>query len=94
MVGDDTDLLVLLCYHANTDDGYNVFFKPEPKANAKSSKVWNIQKTRKSLGDGVYSNILFIHALLGCDSTSRVHGIGKAAVLRKVINNINFRKLA
>ena len=49
---------------------------------------------RKSLGDVVCSNILLIHAILGCDFTSSVYGIGKAASLRKVINNGNFLKLA
>ena len=90
LIADDTDLLVLLCYHANRDDGYNIFFTPQPKASAKSVKVWNIKEMRKSLGDVVCSNILFIHALLGCDSTSSVYGIGKAASLRKVMNNRNF----
>ena len=28
LVGDDTDLLVLLCYHASLDS-YNLFFRPE-----------------------------------------------------------------
>ena len=54
----------------------------------------NIKEKRKTLGDVVCSNILFIHALLVCDSTSSVHGIGKAASLRKVKNNGNFLKLA
>ena len=49
---------------------------------------------RKSWGDVASSNILFIHALLGCDSTSSVHGTGKAASLGKVMNNRNFLKLA
>ena len=30
LVGDDTDLLVLLCYHANLDS-CDIFFRPEPK---------------------------------------------------------------
>ena len=34
LVGDDTDLLVLLFYHVDMD-GHEVFFRPEPKATAK-----------------------------------------------------------
>ena len=30
LVGDSTDLLILLCYHAK-DDSNDIFFKPEPK---------------------------------------------------------------
>ena len=33
-----TDLLVLLCYHANLDS-YNILFRPEPKKNTKNPKV-------------------------------------------------------
>ena len=36
LVGDDTDLLVLLCYHAS-EDGYDLYFRPEPKANARGA---------------------------------------------------------
>ena len=38
VVGDDTDLLVLLCYHAS-NDGYDLYFRPEPKANARGARV-------------------------------------------------------
>ena len=30
LVGDNTDLLILLCYHANLDS-HSIFFRPEPK---------------------------------------------------------------
>ena len=33
------------------------------------------------------ANILFLHALLGCDTTSRLFGIGKAAILKKFKTN-------
>lgn len=88
LIGDDTDLLVLLCCHAVTDSK-NVYFQLEPKAKAKKRRVWDIMETMKALGD-VCNNILFIHALVGCDSTSRVHGIGNAATLQKVMNNKTF----
>ena len=40
LAGDDTDLLVLLCYHAS-EDGCDVYFRPEPraKANARGARV-------------------------------------------------------
>ena len=34
LFGDDTDLLVLLCYHAS-EDGYDLYFRPEPKAKTR-----------------------------------------------------------
>ena len=38
LVGDDTDLLVLLCYHASLDI-CNLLLKPEQKKNAKDIRV-------------------------------------------------------
>jgi hypothetical protein len=40
VIGDDTDLLVLLCYYMDEHSEYNVFLKPQ----SKNSKIefWNI----------------------------------------------------
>ena len=35
-----------------------------------------------------------MHALLGCDTTSRVHGIGKPAALKKILTSDCFLALA
>jgi len=34
LVGGDTDLLVLLCFYTRSD-GFDLYFKPEPKANSR-----------------------------------------------------------
>ena len=39
----------------------------------------------KKLGHSIYNNILFAHAILGCDTTSRLHGIRKGVVLKKLV---------
>ena len=67
LVGDDTDLLVLLCYHANLDS-YNIFFRPEPKKNTKNPKVWDIKAVKEALGPEICNSVLFLHAILGCDT--------------------------
>jgi len=69
VVGDYTDLLVLLYYHASLDS-HNIFFKPEPKKNTKKPRIWNIAAIKEQLWPEVCSNILFLHAMLGCDTTS------------------------
>ena len=48
LVGEDTDLLILLCYHASLDS-HNIFFRPEPKKTAKKPKVWDIKDVILSL---------------------------------------------
>ena len=82
LVGDDTDLIVLLCYHANME-AHDLFFHPESKSNTKKNRIWNIKAIKQMLGPDICNHILFIHALLGCDTTSRLYGIGKGASLKR-----------
>lgn len=46
LVDDDTDLLVLLCYHESLKS-YDLFFCPQPKKNTKITPIWNIKATKK-----------------------------------------------
>ena len=92
-IGDNTDLLILLIYHANLDS-CSLFFKPEPKKSTKNSRVWNIHAVKRQLGPDICSNILFLHAILGCDTTSQPHGIGKGNSLKKFRDCNHFRDLA
>ena len=94
LTGEDTDLLVLLLYHAEMD-AKELFFRPEPRQRDMIlRKLWDMKKTKTVLGRNVTSSILFVHALLGCDTTSRVHGIGKGIALKKAKTNAQFRQLA
>ena len=93
LVGDDTDLLVLLCYHASLES-HDLFFCPEPKKNTKQPCTWNIKAVKQRLGPDMCQHILFLHAFLGCDTTSRLHGIGKGASLKKYQTNNSFREQA
>ena len=93
LVGDDTDLLILLCFHTEMD-AHDLFFQPEPRANLTRRRVWNIKVLKEKLGEDVCNNILFIHTILGCDTTSRVHGIGKGASLKKFLFSHYFRAQA
>lgn len=89
-----TELLVLLLYHAEMD-AKELFFRPEPhQRDMTVRKLWDIKKTKTVLGCNVTTSMLFLHALLGCDNTSRVHGIGKGIALKKAKINEQFRQLA
>ena len=92
LVGDDTDLLVLLCYHTKAD-GNDFDFRPEPKATSRESRVWNMLKVKAELGPVVFRNMLILHAILGCDTTSHPYGIGKAASLKKNMVNLSTSKI-
>ena len=92
LVGDDTDLLVLLLHHSNST-GQGLFFAPEPKKNAKR-RVWDLKQTKRDIGPFICKHILFLHALLVCDTTSRLFGIGKAAILKKFRTNTALQQAA
>ena len=48
LVGEDTDLIVLLCYHARLDS-HDLFFRPEPKKTQKSFVSGISEPQKKSL---------------------------------------------
>ena len=92
LVGDDTDLLVLLIHLA---DGYkhNIYFRPEPKKGG-ALRCIGVNSIRNKLRENICGNILFVHTFLGCDTTSRLFAIGKAAGLKLVKENETFREQA
>ena len=47
-----------------------------------------------SLGSFICKHILFIHAMLGCDSTSCVFVLGKGVLLKKIRSNLHLQQYA
>ena len=91
LVGDDTDLLVLLCYHVSLES-HDLLFRPEPKKSIKQPRVWNIKAVKQRLVPDKCQHILFLDAVLGCNTTSRLRVIGKGASLEKYQTNNAFRE--
>ena len=60
--------------------------KSEENKNRKKKFV-NIRKVIADLSPNVVKNLLFIHALSGCDTTSGIFNQGKLMVLKLVDNN-------
>ena len=58
LVGDGTDLLVLLCFCFHVkEDSCEVFFKPEVRSGTKKSpRCWNIKYVQRVLGRAVCNN--------------------------------------
>ncbi len=61
---------------------------------SKKPKVWNIHAVKAQLGSEICSNILFLHAILGCDTTSHLYGIGKGTALNKFKSSLSFQEQA
>ena len=83
VIGEDIDLLVLLCTHADMNKS-DIIFRSEAKQKTKKMRVWCIKKPKEALGQDKCSLLPIIHAVSGCDTTSRVYGIGKSASLMKL----------
>lgn len=75
VVGDDTDLLVLLLHHLSPR--HQVIFLQT------ANKIINIRILQDNLGPDLNASLLFIHAITGCDTTSRPYSIGKVMAVSK-----------
>ena len=77
VVAEDTDVFQLLIHYADiTDHSQNMYM-----VTAKQTIC--ITDLKKNLDPALTSALLFLHAISGCDTTSRPHGIGKVTVLAK-----------
>ena len=93
LVADDTDLVILLCYYADPD-GFDLFMQCSTRRTTKKNRIWDIKVTQSELGAHICNNILFIHARLGCDTTSRLYGLGKGFSLKRFTSSALFRDKA
>ena len=75
VVAEDTDVFQLLTHHASPTD-FNLYM-----ITAKQNVC--ITTLSKRLDPLLTKNLLFLHAVSGCDTTSRPFGIGKVGVLKK-----------
>ena len=75
VVGDDTDLLVLLLHHLSPE--HHVIFLQT------ASKIINIRILQDHLAPNLTASLLFLHAITGCDTTSRPYSIGKVMAMSK-----------
>ena len=86
LVGEDTDLLILLLHYSITDDEI-IYFRSDANKQSKEHRVYNINPLKETLGGDVCNELLFVHAYSGCDSTSRIIGIGKKSAFRKLVKS-------
>ena len=94
VVGVDTDLLVLLCLHADVES-QPLFFKSEKKHTAKKNhNVWHINRSKSVMGPELCLLLPFVHAFSGSDTTSRLYGDGKGAAIRKLSSDSAFKEAA
>ena len=91
VIADDTDLLVLLLYHFDNKTN-NIFFMPQQ--SSRKQKIWSLCDAKLQLPSIISQNILFVHAVMGCDTTSRLQGLGKGMSLKKLEKSTKFLEIA
>ena len=92
VVGEDTDLLILLLYHL--EHHHWPVYLGNSRSGTTQAKFWDIQKVQDEIGSNICQQLLFVHAISGCDTTSAVYGLGKAAFLKKAMKSASFREEA
>ena len=82
LVGDDADLLVLLC------DSFLSQSKGQRRGRFGTSRKPRLHWDQKP------ANILFVHVVLRCNTTSETHRIGKGFALKKIMKDAEFQEQA
>ena len=83
VLGEDTDILVLLVHLLNVEWS-DLFFA---SMSSKNRRIWDIKKLKSKVGIEKSQILPAVHALTGCDTTSRLFGIGKGVALKKLGTN-------
>jgi hypothetical protein len=92
VIANDTDILVLLVYHFNTEMA-EIFMMSRvfSKASWKTELI-SIRQLRLSLGLTAANSLLAIHAISGCDTTSTLFEHGKRSVWKKLSKSVEASK--
>ena len=94
VIGEDTDLLVLLCHRFSQNLMDIRFISGKQTSTKKGHRHWDIRKTTQLLGEELCYSLPFLHALTGSDTTSRIYGISKGKVIKLFQSNSRFRRLS
>ena len=88
LVGEDTDLLVLLIVLAKPQTDIKMVI---PADRAHPRKIFNIKRIQSEMGD-MTGSLLFLHAITGCDTTSAVYRKGKRVPYKTLQKNPAIRQ--
>ena len=78
-------------------ESHDLFFCPEPKGTQKNLAPGTSRLQKQMIGQDMCNHILFIHALLGCDTISRYLDsteLERGASLKRFIASHAFREQA
>ena len=88
VIGEDTDLLVLLTVHAPSENKLKMVV---PKKGNQQEKIYRISDIQRGIGD-MKDVVLAIYAFTGCDTVSAIYKKGKITPYRKLQANDALRE--
>lgn len=66
----------------------NTYLRGKPRHSMKKTeKCWDISVLMKIIGSQVCRNMLFVHAVLGCEATSHIYRVGKGQTLEFILTS-------
>ena len=86
VIGEDTDLLILLLHHFDS-----IIHKPVFLYSNISKISYDIKHSKLVLGSELSVLALVIHALCGCDTTSKLHAMRAKTILQKFEKSQEFK---
>ena len=94
VVGEDSDILVLLLYYSTIfDSAFKLMYRSDIW-KCKYENGHNIFHYRDLLGKESCVQLLFIYAFTGCDTTSALFSIGKQTVFNFFLSNNEFQNVS
>lgn len=84
VVADDTDVLVMLVHHFK-QEGADIYMMSDSEARKGHSVP--IRDIQRSIGDEATRQLLVIHAISGCDTTSALFGVGETSCYKKLTSS-------
>ncbi|KAJ1519218.1 hypothetical protein ONE63_011176 [Megalurothrips usitatus] len=87
----DTDVLAMLLAHAKPGD--KMLHVLHPASSKSPGKVYDVAKVQMEIGV-MKDNVLFAHAMTGCDTTSALFSKGKKTAWNVLLNHSDMREVA
>ena len=93
VVADDTDVLVMLVHHFRPEMADICMLSEIIRKRTPHTAVTPVRAVRDAIGHAAADQLLVIHALSGCDTTSALFSHGKAGVFRLLVKSADSSKL-
>ncbi len=85
VVGKRAELVMVLCFYA-LPDNFSMSYMYE-ETSKKPLQIYKITEMKEKLGETKSKQILFVHAMGGCPTTSQMFNVSKTALLSKLDND-------